>query len=174
MSNVKPPKNKFENTVYEDDNPETWLHSIPGGLTVSAGVILLATIVFSLLYLISPSTRASSGFIAYVGVNTVALIIGAGVLMLSMVIAARITGGIDFGYIGSALWKSLVVILIYSILIHFISGYGLFSLIVGLIALVACFMSIFRIDHFEACLLAIVNVFLLMALNIARMAMLLN
>jgi len=164
-------QSKFKDTVYHDENPETWFHSIPGGLTISAAIIILATLIFTAFYLTSPSTRLTDSLVIHVTVHTISLIISAGILLLSMVIAAKILSGIYFGYLGPALWKSLLVILIYSTLIHFVSNYGFLSLILHFVILIICFITIFRIDKFEASILALVNFILLMILNTALLAL---
>jgi len=145
---------------YQDQNPETWLHSIPAGLILSAGVILLAMLVFTCIHTISPPAN-SLGLIAYVAMLTIYLIVSAGILILSMVIAARITGGIDFGYLGPLLWKSLLIVLIYTTLAFILPFRRRAVVLLCGLVLLGCFMAFFRLDKFETGILTAVNLTIL-------------
>jgi len=166
--NIEQPK--FKDTVYEDENPETWFHSIPGGLTISAAVILIAIPIFTYLHMKFPPAN-SPDLTIYVAVLILYLIISAGVLVLSMVITSRIFDGIYFGYLGPLFWKSLLIVLLYTS-IAFIPAHSYrFSLFLQYTVPCICLMLFFL--RYETALLGFVDFLLLMGIRFALFALLL-
>jgi hypothetical protein len=168
-----PKKKSSVETPEADENPETWKDTLAGGAVISAGVVVLTFGIFLLLQLyMKPRGKHAippGGLLATVLAfsYTVFVVVGAGALMVSMVLAARLLGGIDFGYIGSALWKALVVALGFTLLIYFGSRsetLGMLGYALNGIALLVAFVVVFRIDFFEAMILSAVNFLLFLGL----------
>jgi hypothetical protein len=163
-----------------DENRETWKDTLLGGGIISACVVAVAFAAYFLLYLYLPPLRKGEtppgvGYALLVGgIATVFTVFGAAALMVSMVFAGRLLGGIDFGYIGSALWKSLVLVLGFGVLSFFSDRYEAIRMLTlgfkwGL--LILAFVVVFRIDFFEAMILSFVNtaIFFALAFGMAGM-----
>ncbi len=86
-----------------------------------------------------------------------------------MFVAARILGGCDFGYLGSALWKALAAALFLTVVSECMDrnetlmmlGFAFRGLI-----FVLTFIVIFKLDYFEAMLLSFINFFVFWGLAI--------
>jgi hypothetical protein len=184
VPSAMPRKSSFKETVGEDDeNRETWKDTLAGGAIISGGVVLLTFVIFLMLNMFVPPVGkgavAPSGLHATVLaiVQTVFVVVQAGMLLVSMVLAARLLGGIDFGYIGSALWKSLALVLAFSILSFFSErseALGMLSYALNGLVLLVAFVVIFKIDFFEAMILSAVNFLLFFVMAIALGAIVLS
>jgi hypothetical protein len=146
-----------------DENVERWWHTLSGGLMVSAGVVVLTFVLMTALDYFTPEKghQASLAGSLLMGVlQTVFVVFRAGGLILSMFVAARILGGISFGYIGPVLFKSLGLCAGLTIADYFIDrNESLFMLGFGFrwVAFLVALIVLFGIDAFEAMLLSVVN-----------------
>src|ERR1700759_5752047 len=84
-----------------------------------------------------------------------------------MFIVARILGGCDFGTLGGAFWTSTAVVLGLNVVHYFIPSIGFYSFGFRGLILVVTFMAVFRLDPFEAVLLAVINGFVFLGLAFA-------
>jgi hypothetical protein len=154
---------------------EGFAHSLVGSLVISAGIVAGYLVLMFALYYFFPDAKDSSILVAGVSavVQTVFLVVRALALIGSMVVAAHILGGISFGYLGPAFYKSLGFFTFFTVLSFFISkSESLFMLGFGFRwgLLVLGFIAVFGIDYFEAVILAVVNFFLGLGLTIAMIA----
>jgi hypothetical protein len=181
------PKKKLwaETEQPDDENRETWKDTLAGGAIISACVLALAFGVYLLLYLYMQPLRKGEeplgiGYASVVaGIRTVFTVFQAAALMVSMVFAGRLLGGIEFGYIGSALWKSLMLVLGFSVLSFFSDRYeAIWMLSQGFQwgLLILAFVVLFRIDFFEAMILSFVNtaIFFVLAFGMAGLMLSVN
>jgi hypothetical protein len=152
--------------VEEDENRETWADTLVGGMTISAGVLVLTFVVHLVIAMFFPPTGknviAPSLLVNIITavIQTIFTAFNAAALIFSMIITARMLGGIDFGYIGAAIWKSIAVCLAFSVLYFFsMRNESLFmiSLAFNSIFLLLAFIIVFKIDFFEAIILSAVN-----------------
>jgi hypothetical protein len=166
-------KSSKEPKDYEETaNAEGWSDSLLGGMTISAAVLALS---FGIMFALNYWNGSGAGSILFssliAGVETLFLVFKTGGLLLSMIIAAQIMGGISFGYIGSAIYKSLSLFLVLAVINFFIGGPGLnmFGLGTSFIGFAIAFMALFRIDYFEAVILSVVNTLLSLGLAIGML-----
>jgi hypothetical protein len=84
-----------------------------------------------------------------------------------MAVAGKMLGGISFGFIGSALYKSLGLFAVLSVLNFFSMRNETlfwFGTAFGSVLLILSFILLFRIDLFEALILSLVNSFVIVGL----------
>jgi hypothetical protein len=91
-----------------------------------------------------------------------------------MLVAARLLGGISFGFLGPVLYKSIGFCVGLAIMNYFVNRFDIFLLQSGLrfVVILVALIVVFRIDTFEAFLLSVLNALLGFALKIALAAVL--
>jgi hypothetical protein len=149
---------------FADEHPETWKDTFIGGATISAIIFVLGCAAFIGLNYAVPARGAGEHrlvlAIAYGGVSAAFLIFRVVCLMISMIVASKIMGGMTFGSIGSALYKTFAFFSIYGIADFFFDRSESFAMMgwgIRFAAFVVCFIALYGLDYFEAVLLSIIN-----------------
>lgn len=150
--------------AFADENPETWKDTFVGGATISAIIFLVACGAFIGLNYAMPARGAGDyklvlAFV-YGGISVAFLIFRVVCLMCSMIVASKIMGGITFGTIGSALYKTFAFFTVYGIADFFLDRSESFAMLgIGMRfgAFICAFIALYGLDSFEAFLLSAIN-----------------
>jgi hypothetical protein len=160
----------------EEDNQQGdgFFHTLTGGLVYSGVALVVGLATFTALYMFLGDNSTGMSIVGAF-LRMVFVCFSAGGLMVSMLIAARLLGGISFGYIGPVIFKSIALCTCLAVFDYFASRFetmgflGLgFRFVVVLVALIV----VFRIDGFEAFLLSAVNLILSYLLAFAMLMVL--
>ena len=153
---------------YERNRPgnhnEPFAHSLAGGSVIALAVLAGTFIALSILnYFIFGATAKPLVLLAIAiasGVETFFVFILACMLIVSMLFAAKIMGGIEFGYLGAVLWKSIVAILcifVASTILSLLHLPCFFGLGTTLLFYATIFVIVFKIEYTQAIVLALIN-----------------
>jgi len=157
---VKPAKAKVKVEEEEEDTGEPgYLDTIAGGLVVSLAILGLGFGVFFALYKFYPEPGIISVPIAAF-LQCMFVAFSAGGLIVSMIVAARILGGISFGFLGPVMYKSIGFCLGLAVMGYFSSRFesmGMIVLAFRSVIVLVTLIVLFKIDAFEAILLTMVN-----------------
>lgn len=167
-------KPKMAKAAAEEESPSSELgfgETLMGGVLISLGLLAAAFGLRMGLYAMMPADGDTiGGNIGWAIFTTLYIAISSVVLIVSMVIAAQILGGITFGYIGSALYKSVIFFIglsTFDFFVDRIEALGLFSFGFRFVLIAVAFILLFKIDAFEAFLLSAVNTALYWILGFA-------
>jgi hypothetical protein len=136
--------------------------SLLGGGLISAGVLAASYFVFFALYQFyaEPGIEGTVACAIAAFVRSVILLFSTGGLILSMIVAARILGGISFGFLGPVLYKSILFCLGIAVMDYCVSHFEsleLLAIAFRFALILGALIALFKIDMFEAFLLAIIN-----------------
>lgn len=161
------------------DGSIPFAHTMLGGTVISAAILAGAFAAFIGLGIAMPE-KGQSGLIFPILMAIFEVIFAlfkAGALIGSMFMASNIVGGCDFGYLGSALWKSIAIVVGFGFLSFFMErNEELFMLGLafrGIIFLLT-FVIVFKLDFFEAMILSVVNYLVFWGLTIAMAILLVH
>ena len=169
---------QVDEPIYNSDAPPPihWSHTLSGGAIISVGILILSMFTFALLPTLFPASFRSPVNLGIVVIGcTILLIIKAGFLLASMLIASRLLSDINFGQLGGAIWKALLVVLLYTLcrcIIYSIDDILAFS--TEFLLLFICFMTVFRINPPGALGLALINKFLFFLLGLLHLGMMIS
>ncbi len=143
------------------------------GIAIAAAFAIVSISLFFTEPKLATSTWGMLGVLLGAAFITVVFMLETAVLMVSMLAADRIIGGIEFGTLGSAVAKSLGLIVLSNMAQAFIPSWGLYRLAFPTIIFYLGMIILFKTDSLEATLIAVINMFaniafmILMAAGIA-------
>ncbi len=169
-------KYKITDDAIASPTGPSFIHTLAGGLLLAAGAALLAWAVLVVLMLVvQPMPEFEDSILVPLIAGSLywfSAMIMAALLLVSMLLLDRLMGGVDFGFIGVAISKAVLIgmsVTALNLLAQRYESLEIFLLIFGGILYLIGFILIFRIDYFEAVILSFINsgIYVVIALFLA-------
>ncbi len=177
------PQVKGARALEDDGHRLRFVDTLQGGLLwCGLGVLGVFVVMVGVMFLFPPARmdKAGLGMLGAVIMGAVywgLIMVKSGGLILSMLILAKMMGGVDFGFIGMAFFKAILASFILTLADYLgarMEGLGMIMMGLGGVLYILTFVLVFRLDMFESFLLALINFAMGWALTIAMAIMLIK